>query len=109
MLDVRGLLQPPERFGPRRPGEAEQRQQRCKQCHPEGAEQHTMEKRRGDAPQVEQRHDEKGANDEEGPEQGLPYALGQERQPAQRHAALETQAERFVFRSSWLGPLRTED
>ena len=57
-----------------------------------------MQKRREEAPQLQKRYDQKGRDDEEGPEQRLPDALAEERKPAQAHAALETAGERALLR-----------
>ncbi len=105
VLDLRGALQPPQRLGARGQRQAEERQQREDQGEAEGAEQDAVKKRRQQAPQIEQRDDEKDADHEEGPQQDLPDALGKKGKPAQRHAPLEAAGERLVGRGRRVGGL----
>src|SRR5262245_46968534 len=57
-----------------------------------------MGKRREQAPQLEQRHDKEGEDDEEGPQQRLPHPLAEKRKPAQPHASVKALRERVRFR-----------
>ena len=100
MLDIGVPLEPPERLHARRQRQPDERQKRDEKRKPEGAEHGAMEQWRQDAPQLQKRHHEEGADDNEGPEQRLPDALAEERKPAETHPALEAPAKRAI-----LGPL----
>jgi hypothetical protein len=82
VLDLGVPLEPPQRLGAGRHGEADQRQKRDEERDTEGDQQAAVEKRRHDAPQVEQRKNEKDRDHEEGPQQRLPDALADERKTA---------------------------
>ena len=90
MLDLGIALEPPQRLGAGRHGEADQRQKRDEERDTEGDQQAAVEKRRHDAPQIEQRKNEKDRDHEEGPQQRLPDALADERKPAQGRRAIRS-------------------
>ena len=56
-----------------------------------------MRQRREQAPQLEQRHHEKGEDDEEGPQQRLPDPLAEKGKPTQPHAPVEALRECAVL------------
>ena len=90
MLDLGVPLEPPQRLGAGRHGEADQRQKRDEERDTESDQQAAVEKRRHDAPQIEQRKNEKDRDHEEGPQQRLPDALADERKPAQGRRAIRS-------------------
>ena len=85
VLDAGVPLEPAQRLVRGSAGEADQRQEarRGTQCRSR-EQQPAMEKRRHDAPQIEQRHNEKDRDHEERPEQRLPDALAEQAQASLR-------------------------
>ena len=67
VLDPGGPLEPSERLGPCRQRHPDKRQERYDQRQAETAKQQAMQERREQAPQFEQRDDQKGRDHEEGP------------------------------------------
>ena len=98
VLDIGVLLQPPERLGPGRQAQAEQRQQRHEKGDAEGDQHAPMGERRQQGPEVEQRDDEKGGDDQERPQQRFPDPLADQGEAAQPHAPFKAPGKRLVLR-----------
>ena len=97
MLDAGVLLEAAQRLVPRRQLEPDQRDERNQEGKTEARKQDAMQQRRRQAPQIEQREDQKDGGHHERPQQRFPDALGDQREPAQAHAPLEAPRKLFIF------------
>ena len=98
MLDPGIVFEAAQGLLARRQGNSEERQEGDEERQSETAEKDAMRKRREQAPQLEQRHDEESQNDEEGPKQRLPHPLAEKRKPTQPHPPVEALRKRVLFR-----------
>ena len=99
MLDLGVPLEPPQRLGAGRHGEADQRQKRDEE---RDAETRSSRPRWSSGGMTLHRSNSermrKTATHEEGPQQRFPDALADERKPAQADAPLEAAGERGILR-----------